>query len=399
MQPAIHHTNLQASYTLLPSIFLCALVNGHCTRCVQALKTQLARILRVSVLPGNQGFVCIKSLYNILAVSSTPDGPTPVPSESSLIDVTPSQFVPKTPPINSPIHPTTPPISSPVPITTSSCVGEEDLDSLGSPPSLIASPDSQGKVHVAELEDLHQPSSSASSTLPALTPVLSISLSKLPDLQQSSSMKPWPISASQVKSPLLGNLQRNQISDVGCGQKTSTTMVALAPQISSPSAPASGEKKPGQASKLTYSSSQLSKPSDTSEIPKGVGGGSKPVAVGYREKQLGVHVRQQKLVSDMCTEDDDDDVIEIEDDSELDTSLGGGEGEEKGNGASVDTPSSDDEWDESLLPPRCVVFQAEPYSTVLHVYRYTCMYMYCMQYNCDRKGNLEQKVIFELSVS
>lgn len=290
----------------------------------------------------------------VVAVTSTPDGPTPVPSESSLIDVTPSQFVPKTPPLNSPIQSTTPTISSPIPITMSSCVEQQDEESLGSPPSLIASPDSQDKVQVAELEDLQEPAlSSASSTLPALMPVLSISLSKLPNLQQSSSTtKPWPISASQVKSPPFGNSQRNQTSDVTA---TSTTSVELSPHISSQSASSSGEKKPGLALKLSSSSSQLFKPSDTSESPIGAERRNKPVAVGYRKKQLDVHVQRKKPVSVTCTEDDDDDVIEIEDDSELDTSVGGGEGEEKGASASLDTPSSDDEWDESLLPPRCVV--------------------------------------------
>ena len=251
---------------------------------------------------------------------------------------------------------------------------EEEESSLGSPPGLVESlgdsEDSQGRR--AELEELEEPTSSGSPSVPTFSPVLSISLSSLSERQQGSSL-PWPMSATQVKSPLPINSPRDQSATA-----MSTTVVTLAPQVTQPAA-TDGDEHP--VSKLSSLPLDSSEPPVTSESPIDdntvtangtstqlivANGGEVPAALGDGEKQPGLRVQQQKPVSDTGTEDDDDDVIEIEDDSELDTSVGGAEKEEeKGNSASADTPSSDDEWDESLLPPRFVIFNAEyPFSEV-----------------------------------
>ena len=88
---------------------------------------------------------------------------------------------------------------------------------------------------------------------------------------------------------------------------------------------------------------------------------SQPSTAGAVEEQLPqLQTRQKPLVeSSTCTEeeeDNEDDVIEVESEVDIIT-VGGGEGEGEGEGeketsVSADTLSSDDEWDESLLPPR-----------------------------------------------
>lgn len=88
---------------------------------------------------------------------------------------------------------------------------------------------------------------------------------------------------------------------------------------------------------------------------------SQPSTAGAVEEQLPQLQTQQKplVESSTCTEeeeDNEDDVIEVESEVDIIT-VGGGEGEGEGEGeketsVSADTLSSDDEWDESLLPPR-----------------------------------------------
>ena len=84
---------------------------------------------------------------------------------------------------------------------------------------------------------------------------------------------------------------------------------------------------------------------------------SQPSTAGVVEEQLPQLQTWQKpsVESSTCTEeeeDNEDDVIEVESEVDIIT-VGGGEGEgEKETSVSADTLSSDDEWDESLLPPR-----------------------------------------------
>ena len=152
---------------------------------------------------------------------------------------------------------------------------------------------------------------------------------------------------------------RKQTSSVDSSHVTPTVMSVQA--TAAPSSLADGEVQ--QASKLPASPSSplpLSKSIVASEgqmNDKAASAISQPSTAGGvgQLQQSQLQDQQKPLVeSSTCTEeDDDDDVIEIgEVESELDTSVGGGEGEEKGNSASADTISSDDEWDESLLPPR-----------------------------------------------
>ena len=248
---------------------------------------------------------------------------------------------PQTPPNTPPITPTNPPAGA---------NDEEDIESLGSPPSLVeSSVDTDSIGRKAELEDLDEvPQGSAQ--------VLSIPFSELESKHDSSKLPPSPL-ADKMTAPLLQEIDYNHVSDNSSSEAATNVIQNSLPALSS----TSGEMNP--PSDMPLSSLTLSKPpvdsggsadertaALLSVVRGGEGGGDR------RDNDRG-KTRQQsekKQVSDTCTEEDDDDVIEIEDESELDTSVGGREGEpeDKGTSLSADTLSSDDEWDESLLPPR-----------------------------------------------
>ena len=183
-------------------------------------------------------------------------------------------------------------------------------------------------------------------------PLLTISLPKLRGALISSMSSVAAVTRSQLKLPMTRSSIRKQTSTVDSSSPAtgSTTQETTAPhegEASSklPTSPLSMEplSRPLDANdskvndKLPDASSQLS-------------------TAGAVEEQLPQLQTQQKplVESSNCTEeeeDNEDDVIEVE--SEVDIAVGGGEGEgEKETSVSADTLSSDDEWDESLLPPR-----------------------------------------------
>ena len=264
------------------------------------------------------------------AVGVTPDGPTPVPSERS-VDVNSPPFMgPKTPLNTPPITPTNP-----------QCI--EDDGTPDSPPSLVDSDSDSIGRRVADLEEEMEEEEEPSTCNSSLsTPTLSIPLSKLSD-EPTSTTKPWPITARQVKGPQLTTSQKSQASS---SQTPSTVAPATVPSL------ADGDD--GQASKLSSSSSP--EPLVSSESSKD--DGTPPLEIEKEENgdQSKINgdgenrLQQEKRLTDTCTEDDDDDVVEIEEDSEVD-----GSREKSKRGGSAETLSSDDEWDESLLPPRCVL--------------------------------------------
>ena len=253
---------------------------------------------------------------------------------------------------------------------------DDDLPLLDVASESSVDTDSSGMK--AKLEELEKQCSS--------TPILSISQSQLTGRQPSESLQSSSAAANQLSLPLFLNIQSGRAS-VSSNQATFTLPVQATPVTV-----ANGEKM--KASKLSVLPSPLSKPLQSSVAgesqvddkttakphPLVVGEvGEQPVAISG-EKQL-LQQGDGKCDGDGGDadgggdgdggdadggdgdggdnggddDDDDADVIEIEDDSEVDNSTGGAEGEEKGNSASADALSSDDEWDESLLPPRYVL--------------------------------------------
>lgn len=282
----------------------------------------------------------------ILVVGITPDdGPTPVPSESS-----PLPFLPETPPL---------PTTSPTP--QSSQAGEDQSDSL---PSLIngssVDTDSSNLERKTDIEESEEQSTVTAATSSG-TPLLTISLPKLKGALISSMNSVAAVTSSQLKLPLTLNSMRKQTSSVDNNTVTPTVQTTAVP-----SSLADGEVKEGsKLPALPLSPPPLSEPHVTSESQmndKAATAFSQPSTAGgvgqLQQSQLQDQqnsVVESSVYTEEEEEDNDDDVIEIgEVDSELDTSVGGGEreGVEKGNSASADTLSSDDEWDESLLPPR-----------------------------------------------
>ena len=282
------------------------------------------------------------------------DGSTPVPSELS-----PLPFLPETPP------------TSPTP--RSLLVDEDQSDS---PPSLVngssVDMDSSSLGRKTDSEEFGEQSTITTATGSG-TPLLTITLPKLRGALISSMSSVAAATCSQLKLPMTRqSMRKQQTSSVDAKL---VTRVAVSSQEND-ALPTPTLTDEGEASKLPSTSPlspQLSsKPLVTSDCKTN----DKPTAstssltAGAVVEQLQKEQpngQQKALVeSSTCTEeeeeeDNDDDVIEIgEVESELDISVGGGEGEgegegereEKGTSVSADTLSSDDEWDESLLPPR-----------------------------------------------
>lgn len=244
----------------------------------------------------------------------------------------------------------------------------ESEEHRSSPPSLVeSSVDNETEDKTAEVEDLEEPTVSNSFSNSAV-PVLSISLLKSSEKQQNS-FKPWPISASQVKQPQLAtNWQRNQASVVvsSNGGECTTWLtssgdggeLAKASKLSSSSSP----EPP-----LTSESPDDDKTPRPAQFPPMINGEMRwgemrwgeeeekgqPMGVSDKEKQ---GQRQKRLTDTTATteeeEEEEEDVVEVEDDSEVEPDASLGAGEKDNTGARADSTSSDDEWDESLLPPR-----------------------------------------------
>lgn len=285
------------------------------------------------------------------------DGSTPVPSESS-----PLPFLPETPPL---------PTTSPIP--HSPLVDEDQSDS---PPSLIngssVDTDSSSLGRKTDSEEFGEQSTITTATGSG-TPLLTITLPKLRGALISSMSSVAAATCSQLKLPMTRQSMRKQQTSSVDGSPV--TKVAVSSQENDALPTLTDEEEASKLPSTSPLSPQLSsKPLVTSDCKMN----DKPTAstssltAGAVVEQLQKEQpngQQKALVeSSTCTEeeeeeDNDDDVIEIgEVESELDISVGGGEGEgegegereEKGTSVSADTLSSDDEWDESLLPPRYI---------------------------------------------
>ena len=246
-----------------------------------------------------------------------------------------------------------------------------DEEQSDSPPSLIngSSVDTDSicsslgrKTDAEELGE--QSTITAAAAAAGSTPLLTITLPQLRGALISSMSSVAAVTCSQLKLPMTRNSMRKQTSSVDSSRVTPAAVSAQATAAAAPPTLADGEASKLPTSPL--SPQPLSKPLVASDskmndkpAPADISQPSTASAVEQLQQQSQQDQQKPLIESSTCTEEEDneDDVIEIgEIESELDISAGGGEGEgegeEKGTSISADTLSSDDEWDESLLPPR-----------------------------------------------
>jgi hypothetical protein len=230
-----------------------------------------------------------------------------------------------------------------------------DKDQSDSPPSLIngssvdADSSTSGGRTDREEEQGEQQSTITVAAAGSGCPLLTISQSKLrASLISSMSSVAAVATPSQLKLPMTRSSLRKQTSNV---DSSKVTPAILSNQETAAPPEEEASKLPNSPLSMQLSSDPLVA-DDSKENDEVVVATSQPSTECAVEQLPQPQSQQKPLVeSSTCTEEEDneDDVIEIE--SEVDTPVGGGEGE-KETSISADTLSSDDEWDESLLPPK-----------------------------------------------
>ena len=233
-----------------------------------------------------------------------------------------------------------------------------DEDQSESPPALIngssVDTDSSSCERTPDSKDLDELPTVSSPPRLDKSPLLPISLPKLTDAITSSMSSLGGDSRNQLKLPLVLNTKRKQQTLCVDGNRATPARASVSDTTQLPEVIDSDDKQGSKISDSPLSSSSVTKSyaSSDSEVREKAAAAvlqQPPTLSGGRQLQQD---RQglSGAESTTCTEEDDDDdadVIEVE--SEVDIPVGGG-GE--GVGKVSDTPSSDDEWDESLLPPR-----------------------------------------------